>query len=549
MATPTYQQAIKDEARRFVLGRAVTTLTTDRDRSVIVAVPEFDEALEYAISFLERHNLAQPLLRPDLVRHAAEWRGLHKSVVGSKTPADLRVLYLSGPEPQNDLSVLLELGVVPQNIWAIESKAAMYQGAVEQLRRADQYLRIHHGGLDTSFDSTNERFDIVYIDDCGALPSARANTVRNPLLMFHRERLAAMGVLITNFAQPPIEKRSEYERLLCYYFAPRYNDCPCALICAGADPAEAHADPTYLLPFIQDNFDETYSDFITRFLVDLGREIVPCSRIYDNKDIRDKYFSPGAQLQKAIERATKLNPPPHRHADETAEEYLKALFMQIGDVLLNSAGYPVLTFLRNAAGDRTLDGLMQPLLAHKLRSESIEKSFTNAAILAKVIEGHWGAASTEMRVALAQSWIDSRGGVFCDIPLPNLLINSLFGIYGHPYLPNARRSVRLSYTAKSTKMYTDLLVLDQCRYFFDYLPTIDLIPNRFRSVGYQLVLRACLDQMGRHDFSSSAHPFRGAALGAFGEFPSARFYDFLPRAERPPWVAVGEDPDISGGGE
>jgi len=60
-------------------------------------------------------------------------------------------------------------------------------------------------------------------------------------------------------------------------------------------------------------------------------------------------------------------------------------------------------------------------------------------------------------------------------------------------------------------------MLDQCRYYFDYLPTIDLIPERFESATFQLVLRACLDRMDCHDWKSTGHPFSGAALGRYQE--------------------------------
>ncbi len=65
--------------------------------------------------------------------------------------------------------------------------------------------------------------------------------------------------------------------------------------------------------------------------------------------------------------------------------------------------------------------------------------------------------------------------------------------------------------------------------YFDYLPTIDLIPDSFKSHAFQMVLRTCLDRIGRHDWSSSSHPFHGAALAGFGEIPSACKYDFSPR--------------------
>ncbi|MFO0605695.1 MAG: class I SAM-dependent methyltransferase [Polyangiales bacterium] len=541
MNTPTYTQSIKNDARRFVLERAVKALTADRSSSVVVSADEFDDARNYAITFLEQYNLAPSSLRSELLEQSAEWHTFHRSVVGHKEPSDLRVLYLCGPEPENDLSVLLELGIVPQNVWAVESVASIYQEAVQQLKRKNRFIRIHHGGLDTFFDSTNERFDIIYIDACGPLLGGHPNTIRPPLLLFHRERLAPLGVLITNFAQPPTEKMSEYERLMCYYFAPRYNDCPRAVVRAGADPAVAFLDPGHLLPYIRSHFDDAYSDFVTRLLVDLGRDIIPVSRIYDNKDLRAKYFAPAAQLKEALQAAT--SEPPDPLETETPDEYLRRYFMQTGDVLLNASGYPLLQFLRNSSKDKVAAELIRPILDYKLRNEPIEKSLLAATVLAKIAEGHAGVASLEMQAALRQSWVDSAGGLFCDVPLPNLLINTLYGIYGHPYLPNPRRSTRISYTAKTTKMYMDVLVLDQCRYFYDYLPTIDLIPDRFRSVAYQLVLRACLDRMGRYDFSSSSHPFHGAALGGFGEYTSASAYDFSRRRGQPPWAGQGPESD------
>jgi hypothetical protein len=148
---PTYQQLIKEQARRFVLERAVAVLTTERRRSVIVTSDEFDQALEYAVDFLESYNLVWPFFRSELNAQVTAWHAFHDSVIGNKKASELRVLYLCGPEPQNDLRVLLELGIIPQNIWAIESNSALYGAAAEQLKHDGLYIRIHHGSLKTFF--------------------------------------------------------------------------------------------------------------------------------------------------------------------------------------------------------------------------------------------------------------------------------------------------------------------------------------------------------------------------------------------------------------
>jgi hypothetical protein len=41
--------------------------------------------------------------------------------------------YLCGPEPLNDLHVLVELGVSPHNIWGVESNEAAYRSALKEL--------------------------------------------------------------------------------------------------------------------------------------------------------------------------------------------------------------------------------------------------------------------------------------------------------------------------------------------------------------------------------------------------------------------------------
>jgi hypothetical protein len=255
---------------------------------------------------------------------------------------------------------------------------------------------------------------------------------------------------------------------------------------------------------------------------------VPLARIYDNPSLRRKYFAPDQALKVALDRA--LLDPAEVQLTGPSEESIKEFLFSVGDVHLNATGYPVLNFLRRARAEKTLGPLMQNLLDYKLKSRDLWKAYQSSAILTAIIEGHWKAASNELRAVLRSPWLDSQRPFFCDLPLPHLLINSLFGIYGHPYLVNPAASVRLSYVAKKTEMYLDALVLDQCRYYFDFLPTIDLMPRRLDSWAYQLVLRACLDRIGRHDFSSSSHPFHGAALGGFGEFTSAAAYDFEARA-------------------
>jgi hypothetical protein len=526
MPQPTYNQPVKQAIRRRVLEHAISCLTSGRSSTPVVRIDEFQKTIEYAETLLGQLPFDLPWLH-DIPNDTAQFLEFHQSQVGSRRPGDLRVLYLSGPEPLNDLEVLLSLGIIPQNIWAVETETNLYADAIEQLRQHDSYIRIHHGKLERFFEQVNERFDLIYIDACGPLPSGRPNTLKLPIAMLQHERLAPLGMLITNFAEPSSDHHDLYTDLMTEYFAPRYKDCPVVLLENGVDPAIAHSDPEYLKPYVRRHFADVYSDFVTRFVVDLASNIIPQRRIFANTDLRRKYFAKDQNLKNALSRATA--PWPIDIKSESTLEKQFPDYATIGDIYLNPDGYPLPTFLRRVAGSKRLTILLEPLLGGKIDGAQPNDALLSVGLLEHIIEDHWEAASAEMLAAISGSWFDSGGGFFCDVPLPNLLVNSLFGIYSHPYLVNPRRSLRYSYTAKSTRMYTDCLAFDQCRYYFDYWPTIDLIPKRFQSRPFQLVTRACLDRMGRHDWSSSSRPFHGAALAGFGEIPVAQPYDFSPR--------------------
>jgi hypothetical protein len=134
---------------------------------------------------------------------------------------------------------------------------------------------------------------------------------------------------------------------------------------------------------------------------------------------------------------------------------------------------------------------------------------------------NWDACSEDLRGLLGRfRWFDSEGApwyrLFCDEPLPNLIVDLLVGVYGYPYHVNVLKLGRFSYSAKTTAMFSDVFVLDQCRYLYDLVPTLPLFGPEL-PFGLQLPIRVCMDLIGRHAYSSCWGVFRGAALAAMGE--------------------------------
>jgi hypothetical protein len=117
----TYSQPQKKKAREIVLRHAVRSLTDERANSPLASVSMFDSLTQYCVDLIREH------LKVDLSGIGDHWKMIHASRVGTRAASDLKVLFLCGPEPVNDLEELLVLGVALQNLWAIEGNEDVLQ--------------------------------------------------------------------------------------------------------------------------------------------------------------------------------------------------------------------------------------------------------------------------------------------------------------------------------------------------------------------------------------------------------------------------------------
>lgn len=511
-----------------MLGQAVGALTARRDESLLAREDEARGTMDYCLAFLRRHGIT-PSWLGDATPTLLEWLAYARSVTGTRTPADLRVLYLCGPEPLNDLDHLESLGVARPNVWAVESETEEYRKAVADIARSGRFLRLHQGKLVEFFDRFNERFDLIYYDGCLPFLSGKPNSILPVVELFARERLNPLAALVTNFSTWPEDQEGSYDLAMSQFYAPRHDDLPRELWETGADPAEARTDGRVLLPYVRQTRASCYGDFITRFLAELGGHIVPHTRVGASRDLLRHYFAPDTERRRVEEHARRTSAISHVETLGDVRRWME----ETGDVELNSPSYPLLSFLVRCERDAGTKRLVEPLLNYNGFGTALREAFPKVALLESVLEGHWKLASGPMLEALKLHWFDEGRAYFCDVPLPNLIVNMLLGIYSHPYHLNPRASARVEYVAKTRRMYADCLVLDQARYFYDYLPTIDLIPARWSSPAFQLAARVFLDRFGWHDWESTAHPFSGSALAGIGETPWATRYTIPPRVVIP----------------
>jgi len=510
----SYKQPIKNNVRERILGNAIQSLTTNRSMSTIVLPEELRNTVEYALDILNDSTL-----NDDTLNELDRWLQNFSNHVGKKKPSELRVLYLCGPEPLNDLKVLLNNGVNPQNIWAVESVGENIGPAVKELSKTYPEVRFHPGDLSDLLRVYPSRFDIVYYDACGSI---FRDKVLDPLLYLIRDvKLEPLSVLISNFSDVPLKYRNECIVPLVSYFRYRNNDLPKVFWEAThLDPPILEHDDHGLAEHIQQYFESYYSDFTTRFISDLARCWIPNCRALALRAISDNYLIESKELRKHLEKAQFI---------PESTESVKNWLQKVGHMALSPSSYPLLSFYEDLK--RKKHSFAKKIGELKIDDQKIDQFLKQASMLEKVFEGHWDGVNDAMKKAILLSWFDRDNHFSCDVPLPNLIVNSLLGIYGHPYFPNPKKSERLTYTAKQTKMFTDVFVFDQCRYYYDWFPTILLSPDRFKSKSFQIIARCILDRIGWSDYTSSSHPFRGAAVACMGQIPSAQPSNFSPRKD------------------
>jgi hypothetical protein len=193
----TYRQPEKERVRQRILRQAVTVLTRRRSRTPIVRPSELQAVVNYAVDALEQ--LGRPDLRAAVQDELDQWLEWQASRIQKRKPSELRLIYLCGPEPLNDLRVLLELGVNPHNVWGVESNETAFRAALAELANARLPVKLHKGTLTEFFERVHETFDIAYLDTTGPILGGKPTALSPTMELLRAARLEPLSVLITKF--------------------------------------------------------------------------------------------------------------------------------------------------------------------------------------------------------------------------------------------------------------------------------------------------------------------------------------------------------------
>lgn len=514
-----YAEPEKLMARQQVIESAINALTVDRTHATLCRRTYVREVRDTLIDRGGYDAAAAGLLTDKSINR---WEAFYDSIAHTRDAQNLKVAYLCGPSPENDLRVFCAAGILPENIWAFESDAHMHNDAVASALASEfPFIKIINGGIDVFLEASPMRFDILYLDFCGPLPNR--NKKQKTLLAISRvlacHALNSPGALITNVSLPTeagdAAGRSLLAKLVACYLYPKEflegdgDTTPEGPIAQGYDLDE-------WLTMVSADLENYYGQFVTRLLMDHASFISPYNRFPKHNKIYANFFKKMPKMEsKALVQSV-------FHFDDTVEG-------GGGDVIVDAGQYPILWAF--AALDKKTNAKDQnypqwvnldadfaafaDTFLSQLRTDGIKDDLvTNTTELTFSMLASMGA-STFLTDSLAKVVSEHRFQdyfQFCDLVLEHQIVELLFRQVAVPYHVNVEMTRRWRYQAKETPMFMDMTILDECRYLYDWMPTTEMVSAGFSDEERQLSYRFALDGVSKHRRWYNSEYFFGTAV-------------------------------------
>lgn len=525
----SYNQDVKKTARERLIAHAITSLTSERGKSFLVSKSHFEAITDHFNDLLHRaigpgqlefHNTYNWLF----FGGKDSWLKFYDSICVAKTAAELKVLYLSGPEPLNDIEVLCQHGIRLENIWALESDKDTYGSAIQALKEARTHIKIHRGKLAEFFELVNHEFDIVYYDACSPIISPKDSPLEVLKQLFINKRLTGLSALITNFAEPK-DNLNWGDILACWFATKDTYEVPEADNELGWEDFRKIGHFQKYSDYINQHVSDYYSTFLSHFIPAFAGEIIPMWQMASLGSVQNKYLLTDQSL---FDKLIAIRN--YKIKVTTVDKMLD----EVPHFALAIDAYPLLNWISLVREKLVKSDPLNIFLSSKRKKVSLEDALYIGNLIKRFDESGSGfktfieeICSPELYQLLAGlDFFDRDLRITCDIPMKNLLVELFYGLYGFPYLANAERMLALKYKAKETTMFSNVFIFDQCRYLYDFLPTPDLWESFFANFSNQTIIRGCIDGIRRNHIGLNSALFKwGFIEGAYGQFSMADLKD------------------------
>ena len=466
--TATYKQETKNTVRHTVIRKAVEMLTVRRSDACCVRNSYVRDLYDYFLS-LPESNEQREALKIDQ-GYLRAWEHMHSNLIGNKRPDELSVCYLSGPEPENDFNEFVNMGVLPQNIWAFENERSIYSQALESIDGSSfMQPKIVKTSIERFFENSPKKFDIVYIDACASFISDH-HALRCVASLFQNHRLNSPGILITNFAYLDKQNSSEvaqYVDLIARYKYIKHNRND--VFIDGSGNIRFKYDNDCINMQVKRELEDDYGSFVTTMICNAASITIPALR-----------FCNSSYLQ----TISKTEPINHRQLN----------CLEINAIKNNTLYKYLATNSILNADDNSFPGIGRVI---KLTSElsGAQKGFDLVSCLGKIHEIRTKMENISPDLKPVMDFFDNSKELYQFLDKPNrvLFYDSVINQLSYPMHYVSDKAVRITYVAKEKRMFTDLIPFDECRYIYDWIPAIHQIPKAFSNPSWQYIFRFGLD--------------------------------------------------------
>lgn len=518
----TYNQEVKNQARERLLEHAIQHLTTKRVDSFLLTKDHFEKITatfnthlakcigDKGFDFLNQYNWMFYGLKES-------WYNFYDSTCKPKTAADLKVLYLSGPEPLNDIEVLCNHGIRLENIWAVESEKDVYQSAISSLIAAGIHIKMHRGKLEEFFELVNHEFDIIYYDACTPVISPKSSPLDILKQIFINKRLTGLSALITNFAEPK-DNYNWGDILGCWFSTKEISEVPEVDNDISLEFYQKKEFFSLYSQHINDHLHDYYDKFLTHFISSFAGEMMPIWQTIALGSVQNNYLLNEQRLFKKLDEIRNYTIDPTK---------LEDLVTEIPHYLLAVDAYPLLNWALHVRSWLPKEHTIQHFLNSKRKAVTLEDALYIGTLLKRFEEADTDfntfileICSERLKSILANlDFFDRYLHITCDMPMKNLLVELIYGLYGYPHIAHTGKTLAFKYRAKETWMFSNVFIFDQCRYLYDYLPTLDLWENYFENYAHQTIIKGCIDGIHRNHLNLNSSLFTwGFMEDIYGKF-------------------------------
>ena len=536
-SSSVHNQESQNPARPTVIEHAVRCLTKERSTSCCVQ-------REYVKDYWDYVSETFPYEQKQRMENEVhEWERFHDSQIQTRKASDLRVCYLGSrvSDLVNDLQLFIENGVLCWNVWVVVKDSESLRKVGKTLSESKlRNVKLREDDFLSFLKDFEGKFDIIYFDPCASL--AKENTLKVIGYVFYYNRLTSPGALITTFSFPPLNQPVEHvhdEENIPKKLAHENETEEKGRRKKEQEGKAAKFRLERYLKYRAPQFDakslserineEKYGDYITYQVIDSAFLFVPVERmllstkqrvwaeIFDNtRDILEEILLPNLE---DIAKGTGKAAEEQSEAQEKPTTNMTVWDHAAGESHLQN----ICSVLKSAEASSSLGKTWVDEIFPNRRNSCLQKYDISLLLLTPLLFSSHEFISNYSKSQFKSTCLDpisqcfpecSKSGSLCSkvhIPGPCtgcLVANLLYGQLANPSFPVMNKLLRLRYTSKCNKIFSDVFIFDKCEYVYDQFPTVEGACHSISEPTLQMVYRIALDGLRKHLASVSTSLFQ-----------------------------------------